>query len=83
MCDGGSHGTWRDIGSICLEMRGRDAISREEGREREEVVVKGPLLELWGDVTNGGYDGWTMGGREGESKGEGGGRESRLLVANE
>ena len=33
---------------------------REGGRE---VVVKGPLLELWGDVTNGGYDGWTAEGR--------------------
>ena len=34
---------------------------REGWRERE-VVVKGPLLELWGDVTNGGYDGWMDGG---------------------
>ena len=32
---------------------------------REEVVVKGPLLELWGDVTNGGYDGWTAEGGRG------------------
>ena len=45
--------------------------SAEEGRE--EVVVKGPLLELWGDVTNGGYDGWMNGG--GNEGGRGNQRE--------
>ena len=45
--------------------------SAEEGRE--EVVVKGPLLELWGDVTNGGYDGWMNGG--GKEGGRGNQRE--------